>query len=84
MKRITSHFLKVYSALKESPNSWLSVNQVAEKSGINAVTTKHHIRFLYKQKLLERVETFPYVYKVSNLSCSDFSEQLDQTIGKLG
>ncbi|MFL9458051.1 hypothetical protein AB0756_39470 [Tolypothrix campylonemoides VB511288_2] len=45
-KKVTTHLLKVFLVFKNSPNQWLTVNDAAEKSGINVNTTKSHIRFL--------------------------------------
>jgi hypothetical protein len=67
-KLITPHLIKVFLVFRNSPEQWLTVAQAAAKSGINADTTKHHIRALTKEKVLERIdETRPYCYKFSDI-----------------
>lgn len=68
-KLITPHLIKVFLVFKDSPDQWLTVAQAAVKSGINVGTTKHHIRFLAKEKVLEKIDEMrPHCYKLSDVA----------------
>lgn len=68
----TEHLVKIFSALESSSSQWLSVVEIAELSKVNYNTTKAHIRFLARRRLLDVIEMHPAnLYKLSDNTTND-------------
>lgn len=56
---ISLHEVKVFSALKQRPNEWLTNKGISDVSGVKERTVRLHTLRLVKLGMLEQAEVFP-------------------------
>jgi predicted DNA-binding transcriptional regulator len=62
----SQHEVKVWLALRDKPDQWLTNSDIARESGVKVRTARQYTLRLFKQGVLERTETFPeYRYQLA-------------------
>ena len=65
--RPSLHEVKVGRALLGKPGQWLTNDEIGREAGVKVRTARQYTLRLFKQRLLERAETFPaYRYRLAS------------------
>ena len=56
---VSLHEVKVYAALRDKPDEWLTNKEISQRSGVAERTTRMHTLRLVKLGVIDQAEVFP-------------------------